>query len=399
MKCIVPTKKICTIFILLFLTVHVYARVDNVIWQKEFGAGNGLSFSPGASYWDAVDNKLLIMGTSFHPKDYSKGKFKLWEIDLDGKMTKHVTLRDMPQNSKKYIQSASRVIKGFSVSNDRKMMAAVDYYGYEKALMKMDRKGGNLKIKSATETSLAIDEDFVFKRIGLQNDNSLLVGHDKFGNGLVIKIDSQGTMLWQRSYDRGNVEFFSDGISIGDQGEFIIVGGSVKPEGLMTIEEDSSIWVLKCDSQGKTLSDKVFFGHPFVKKYPQICQLSSGEIVIAYDKSDPNYLTFKAISSDLEGIWEKNAFNEGGHNVFSFKIKEVPGKGFIVAFGIGSTGLGVHEYDNEGNLISEIAWEKVVRGENFLLEVSTDKAFVILQTRAQSEDRINKLKVIALGLD
>ena len=391
------TKKLLLILVMFHLVIS-YVQGAEIIWQKEFEADSGFSYSPGAVTFDAIDKKLLIMGTSFLPKEYSKGKFRLWEVDLDGNLTKDVVLGDAPGNLKAKIHSASQVIKGISVSKDRKIISIGNYNGRGKTVMSMNRKGHDRAVKSITETSLIDDKDVILKKIGLPNDASLLIGSDGRDNGLAIKIASQGTKMWEQTYDLGQLEYFSDGVAVGGNGDFIIVGCSVTPEEVMSATKPLSIWVLKCDSEGIIQLDIVFDGHSFIRKLPQICRLSSGEFIVAYNKFQPDFLSFKAFSSDLNELWENQAY-EDEINAYDFKIKAVKEKGFIVAFGIGSTGLGMCEYEKNGNLISKLSWEKVVRGGNFLLEVATDRAFLILQTRSKTEDRINNLKVMTFQLD
>ena len=235
----------------------------------------------------------------------------------------------------------------------------------------------------------------------MPNNSSLLIGKDGRDNGLVIKIDSQGNKLWKQTYDHGQLEYFCDGVAVGNNGDFIIVGSSLKPADKMSIGEALSIWVLRCDADGKTLSDRVFSGDsfvPFVRTMPQICQLASGEFIIVYNRLQPRSLTFTTLSSNLEEYGKKEAFRDNV-NAFDFKIKAMSSGGFIVAYGIGSTGLGVCEYNNECNIINALSWQKIVRGGNFLLEVTSDRAFIVLQARAKNKESVNNLKVIALELN
>ncbi|NQT02988.1 MAG: hypothetical protein HQ580_13250 [Planctomycetes bacterium] len=140
-----------------------------------------------------------------------------------------------------------------------------------------------------------------------------------------------------------------------------------------------------------------------MRKMPQICRLSSGEFVLAYnnatnDMPGAGKLMVKAFSSDLNTVlWEKQVLGDE-LAASTFKIEAVPGKGFIVAFGIGSTDLGIHEYDKEGNKTGNIYWNKVVRSGNYFIEVTQDKAFIVLQTRPKREDRISKVGIMALEL-
>jgi len=369
-----------------------------VLWQKEYEIGGELSYSPGAVTFDKIDNKLLIIGTSFFPKGYSEDKIRFWEIDLNGNMTKDEILGDVPEKFKTEAHTASRFIKGLSISNSRRIKAMGNFGGLGISLIDMNRQGTDRTVKSVEEIGVAYDDNLILKTVDLPNNSYLFIGKNKHDDGLAIKIDSSGNKLWEQTYDKGQVEYLSDGVAIGNNGDFVIVGGSVKPDGPMSVGKDSSIWLLKCDPQGNVVSEKVFLGDPFVRKMPQICQLSTGEIIVAYNKIQTDSLAFKALSFNFEEFWDNQA-SVDEISVYDFKIKPVSEKGFIVVLGFSSTGLGVYEYNKDGNITSKFSWEKVVRGGNFLLETSGDKAFVILQTRAQDEKRINNLKVIAFQID
>ena len=386
--------------VMLYNANHGYAKDFKVLWQREFVIGKGLSCSPGAVTIDVADNNLLIMGTSFQPKTYLEGKFRLWEIDQNGNMTKDIILGDIHENITSNMISASRIISGLSVSKSRKINATGNFGGSDQTIMSLNRQGYKQMVKTIAETSLTDGDNIILKKINLPNDSSLLIGKDVRDNGLAIKIDSQGNKLWKRTYDHGQLEYFCDGVAVGNNGDFIIVGSVVEPAGKMYVGETLSIWVLRCDAEGNILSERVFSGDPFipfVRTMPQVCQLASGKFIIAYNKLQTRGLTFKALSSNLEELWDKKAFNDDV-NAFDFKIKAISSGGFILAYGIGSTGLGVCEYNNECNILNTLSWQKIVRGGNFLLEVTSDRAFIVLQARAKDKDRVNNLKVIALEL-
>ncbi|NQT02987.1 MAG: hypothetical protein HQ580_13245 [Planctomycetes bacterium] len=219
-----------------------------LLWQREFGCGDGLSCSPGAVTFDATDNKLLTTGSSFRPMVYSDGKYWLWEIDHDGNMTKNIVLGDAPEDIKSNITTASRVIKGLSVSKSGTINVTGNFDTVAESVMSMNRQGSNRTTKLVAGTSLKDNKNLILKKIDLPNDSGLLIGRDSNDNGLIVKIDSQGNKLWEQTYDHGQLEFFSDGVAVGKDGSFIVVGGSVKSSGKMSVSEPLFIWVLKCDS-------------------------------------------------------------------------------------------------------------------------------------------------------
>ncbi|MBN2456462.1 MAG: hypothetical protein JXB29_08025, partial [Sedimentisphaerales bacterium] len=351
-----PRKVVMSVLTVIWIANPSYTQTSTPLkplWEQEFGCGYNMSCSPGAVSFDTADGKLLIIGTSFRPILYSDGKFRLWKIDQNGNITKNIILQDANEVLKANIKTASLVIKGLSISKSGTICTIGNFDNIALSVMTMNRQGNTQIIKTVSGTSLIDDNNFILKKIDLPNDNALLVGRDRQDNGLVVKIDSQGNKMWEKTHDLGQLEFFSDGIAIGDNGDFILAGGSIKHEGESTTMEPLFVWILKCNSEGKIISEKLFSGNPFVRKMPQICQLSSGELILAYDNNTDTILgagnlRIKAISPDLKTIlWEQQVL-EDGITASTFKIKAVPNKGFVVAFGVGSADIGIYEYDKTG---------------------------------------------------
>lgn len=380
----------------------------NILWQKDFGCGENLGCSPGAANFDKTNNTLLIIGTSFRGvknlKSDIEGKFWLWGIDQEGNKVKDVLLKEAPKELKASLVGGDAIIEDLNILPNGEIYAVGQFDGFNPSFMTVEQEEKNVSTQLISEK---IEESHILikKMISLPNNNFLLIGKDTRDDGLIVKIDSEGNKLWKETYDLGEIEIFTDGVAVGDKGDFLIVGYSVKSEKPIS-SESSDIWILKCDAEGKIISEELFPGYPFPTNEPQVCQLDSGDFVVLYYKSplitaiDYKVKTF---SPDLKELWEKQIFKseEKGPPSASFKIKAIPRGGFFVAGCIckNTPQLLLYEYDKKGNEIGSLIIEKGVFCLNSYLACTKDKAFIISRAEEKGRNILELVvKVIAVEL-
>ncbi|GEM_PF-4644171 len=377
-----------------------------VLWQRDFGGGNNLSYSPGAVTFNKANNRFLILGTSFRQKTYSEGKFWLWEVDRDGNRVRNIVLKNAPEKFKSVITLGSTLIKDIAVSGNGDIFAVGKFDGFKQSFIKIDRKGKIIFSKIISKRSLK-ELLIIDKMIRLFDDSFLLVGTDAgsgdYSDGLVIKVDSEGNRLWKRTYDLGRADFFTDGVPVGNEGEFLVVGGSVEFKRFLPVVP-SDVYILRCNAKGTILSEEFFPGDSSPTAQPKVCQLDSGDFVVAYDKRvgmGTTDLRIKAFSPDFKKVlWEKEVFKlEKAAFPTPFNIMAVPG-GFIMSDSVGVGTLKVYKYDNEGNQLRSLSVDKAGWLGNIHLAHTGDKAFIISGTLPKSKDnRISDIKVLAIELN
>ena len=402
-------KVMCLVLILLCKTNCLYAENNSapakVLWQRDFRGGNNLSYSPGAVTFNKANNRLLILGTSFRQKTYSEGKFWLWEVDQKGEIIRNIVLKNAPEEFKSVITLGFILITDIAASRNGDIFAVGKFDDFKQSFMKIDREGRIIFSKTISERGLK-ESLMIDKMIHLIDDSFLLVGWDGTGvsdsNGVVIKIDSEGNRLWKKTYDLGRADSFTDGVSVGSKGEFLVIGCSTELKRFFPVVP-SDIYVLRCDAKGTVLSEEFSPGDSSPTAQPKVCQLDSGDFVVAYDKRvgmGTTDLRIKAFSPDLKKVlWEKEVFKlEKAAFPTPFNIMAVPG-GFIVSDSVGVGIFKVYEYDNEGNQLNSLSVDKAGWLGNIHLAHTGDKAFVISGTLPKSKDnRISNIKVIATEL-
>jgi hypothetical protein len=216
----------------------------------------------------------------------------------------------------------------------------------------------------------------------------------------VIKIDSNGNKLWEKTYDLGSRGvIFTDASLLGKDGDFALVGFSGQVGNISGVLP-FDIFVFRCNAQGEVVTQQNFPGWFYPGVEPQICQLDPDTIIVTYDKNPELKVTdqrIRALDSDLKLLWEKQVVQTETRRPIGFKVGVLDGSNFIVADDtLGD--LCVYLYDISGNRLNYMCLDKFIFAGRFSLTTTEGKTFVISQTSPDKESGISKVKVVALEL-
>lgn len=397
-------KFLVLILAILFNTGRIYGQESNqsfkVLWQKDFGCDENLSYCLGAIAFNKVNNTLLIMGTSFDPKNYSDAKFWLWEIDENGNKIRSTLIKEVPEGYGSAMKRTYMLIKSLTVSPEGDIFAVGEFDGATQSFVKINGEGQIIFSKTIYDKELGDVNVFINKMVPLPDNNFLLIGKDE-NDGLVIKIDSEGKRLWKKLYDIGRVELFTDGVPISNNSGFLLVGNVVDYV-KSTLIGPADIWILECDPEGNIISEESFTGSPMPGKWPQVCQVDSGNFVVAYD-SNPQMMAMstdhriKAFNPDLNILWDKRIADVEKGPPILFKIIVIP-HGFIVANCVNFSDLKIYEFDEKGNNLGSVFIDKGVFSDRFNLIYVKEKAFIISEAFCKDNDILSEIKVTVIQL-
>ena len=403
-------RSIKTTILILLLPVNasqIYAQDTNsapkVLWQKEFGCGEGTSCAPHEARINTAGNSLFITGTSFRPKTYTDGKFWLCEIDQnDGNEIRRNVIKEATKASSASVGYGSWVAKGLKVTSDGKIYTVGKFGDSTQSFLKTNREGTNISVKSVYDSGLDEGNNTIWRMIDLPDGNFLLIGRDRNSKALVIKLDAEGDRLWKKTYGAGKPSFFTDCVSVGSKGDFVIVDWSSETGGEQSLTELTDIRVLKCNANGEKMSEITFpGGSPSGQKFPQICQLDSGNFAVAYDKGTTLMSTdyyIKVFSPVFELLREKPMAKSENSQPVYFHIRTVPGGGFVAAHCVNLRNIRVYKYDKDGNEIGKVFMDQINGFGDFSLECSEDKVFIVSTTIPENREYITKVNVIAIEL-
>jgi len=216
----------------------------------------------------------------------------------------------------------------------------------------------------------------------------------------VVKIDSVGTIEWQKTLGGNYRELLTD-IKVTSNGGYIISGSSNSSSGDVTGSHqsdggfDSDAWVVNLDSEGNIVWQKAYGGYDGSSGFASIEQTSDGGYIAAGSTSAAGGdapplkgiadLWVVKMGDNGNIVWSKTYGGSRGQDAQT--IKQLPGNGYIVC-GVSSSADGdvtggidniatrwIIKLDEEGNL----EWNKIFPGMGGIsaTQVTADGNFVV----------------------
>lgn len=189
-------------------------------------------------------------------------------------------------------------------------------------------------------------------------------GTDSFGAGsddvLVLKLDPDGNVLWQKTYGGTSEDRAYSIQQTMDEG--YIVAGYTYSFGLLY----SDAWIIKLDSGGDVLWQKTFGGSGFDFAYSIQQSKDEGYIIAgstrSFESRERDAWILK-LNSDGDVLWQKTY--GGWFHDSAYSIQQTTDGGYIIAGSSNSfdTGYGdvwIFKLDSHGNIL----WQKTYGGTN-----------------------------------
>ncbi|NNC69335.1 MAG: hypothetical protein HKN90_00775 [Flavobacteriaceae bacterium] len=207
------------------------------------------------------------------------------------------------------------------------------------------------------------NNDRIYKVLEAHDSNFLLVGSSESNdfdisdsNGSydvwVIKIDTEGTMLWQKSYGGSGIENGHAAIATND-GNYIIAGTAISDDGLISSPKgNADIWVIKINDRGELLWERSFGGSGFDSAFAisKSNSIFSSYIIAGHSKSSDGDLS---VNNGENDYW---VFQIDTNGKLLFE-KSLGGAGLDFAYGVTETFDGkivvVGETESSDNDISQ----------------------------------------------
>jgi len=187
------------------------------------------------------------------------------------------------------------------------------------------------------------NNDRIFKVLQAHDGNFLLIGSSESedfdinnGNGSydvwVIKIDTKGNMLWEKSFGGSGIDNGHSAVKTND-GNYIIAGAAISNDGdISNNKGNSDVWAIKIDDNGNMLWEKSFGGSGF-------------DAAFAIAKSVRSFDSY-VIAGNSKSSNGDTTLNNGENDFWVFKIdnsgkllfeKSLGGSGLDFAYGVVET--------------------------------------------------------------
>jgi hypothetical protein len=246
----------------------------SMIWQKGFGGTSNelLLTMTSTSDGGALVGGLSNSGISGNKTSGTNGDYDYWVMKIDASGNK-IWDKTFGGNQSDYLKAITvtsdggAVLGGFSNSGISGSKTASDYSGGDYWVVKIDGNGNKLWDKSfggsgyddlssviATTDGGILLGGLSFSGISGNKMSSVAGGTDSW----VIKLNSQGTKIWEKSLGGVGNESIKSMSSTTD-GNFIL-GGITGTTITGTVATESDFWLAKIDNNGNSLWEKRYGG-------------------------------------------------------------------------------------------------------------------------------------------
>ncbi|MEF8879293.1 MAG: Heimdall-CTERM domain-containing surface protein [Candidatus Thermoplasmatota archaeon] len=192
-------------------------------------------------------------------------------------------------------------------------------------LLKLDKNGEEKWRKEYSNGEKSI----LFSLVDTNDDKFVAAGTTKKANSnnediWVIKIDSEGNLIWNRTFG-GELYDIIDSIQECDDGGFILTGSSSKLSSDREII-DADILLLRLDEKGDKVWSRKFTELDIYSGDFVIQTDDSGFLIVGYTNSEDLYL----LKTDKDGFEQWNKTYGGTGNEKGYCVKKTEDDGFII---------------------------------------------------------------------
>lgn len=284
------------------------AKPKSIVWEQHYGAKHiwheykGIAPSPTKTFW--------LAATAQTPHDSSNG-IQLWEVTPRGKIRRDIV-----------IKRQHAAIRALTVLDRTHLLLIIDFVERQPWLLTVNTETKDIFAKELSVPSRRLT---IRKMIPLARQTFLLIG-DENADALAMKIDARGTLLWEKTFDRGKMELFVDGLAL-PNGDVVLVGNS--GEYNVFHAGPSQVWVGRYSPQGKLMAEAHFAG-----RYGSITRSTQGMYGLVYDSGDEGQqdIRIQALTPDLQSKWHAKILAVE-NSLHHFKIAALSGGSLLVVGG------------------------------------------------------------------
>jgi hypothetical protein len=389
---------------IIFSFAFVYSQ-PTIQWQKTLGGAN---VDVAKSIQQTIDGGYIVAGyTTSTDGDVTgnQGSSDSWIVKLSNSGT--IEWQECLGGSNwEYAQSIQQttdggyIVAGYSVSTDGDL--AVNQGSTDIWVIKLSSSGiiewqktfGGTKSDIATSIQQTTDGGYIVAGETESNDGDVTGNHGS-SDSWVLKLNSSGTIVWQKTFGGTEGDFASSIQQTTDGGYILLVGETYSNDGDVTGNHGGGdIWVVKLSSSGTIQWQKPLGGSRY-DGARSIQQTTDGGYILAGDTTsndgdvtgeDINYdIWVVQLNSSGTIVWQKIIGKPKGD--YAFSIQQTTDGGYIVAAGTELTDGDLGEpylYDIwvfKLNSSGTILWEKTLGGSKidvaFSIQQTTDGGYIL----------------------
>jgi len=395
-------KKLLLLLNLFFYSIIICAQAPSIQWQKSLG---GFGSESASCIENTSDGGFIVVGRAdSNSVDVTgnHGKRDCWIVKLNniGTIQWSKSIGGSNQDvgtSIKQTTDGGYIIAGYTNSNDGDVSG--NHGNYDYWIIKLNSIGniawqkslGGSSDEFAYSTNQTVDGGYIIAGYTSSNDFDVSGNHGQ-KDFWIVKLDSSGSIVWQKSLGGTNNDIAYSVVQTPDMG-YVITGSSESSDGDLTVNYGAKdCWVVKIDNLG-IIQWQESIGYTLVDEGRDIKNTSDGCHIIAIRSTaistvNPHSYNFWIVKINNTGViqWQKIA---GGTLLDEcYSIEQTVDGGYILA-GISESNDG----DANGNHgkkdywvlkldgIGTIQWQKSLGGTDddiaYSIKQSNDGGYII----------------------
>jgi len=226
---------------LCFAAINCTIAAENILWKRPIRCDSNSVCTLGAMTIDSLENRVILLGTS-EQRNKKETHFQLWKIDPNGENIQTKSLGKASEVNK----LMTRVLRMKATVNPKSgdtigLNMFSDTNGVSLSITDKNMQSRKTKIASEQKWSKGL---LLNDMISCPNDRLIFVGKDSNSNGVVIKTDLTGKVIWKKTLDLGQNEVLSSGACSKDGNHFYVAGLSASIIGKMQFSSAATICLL-----------------------------------------------------------------------------------------------------------------------------------------------------------
>lgn len=379
-----------------FVAANSLFASDTVLWRQEFTCDSNSTCKPVSMLVDDKNNELILFGMS--SSSGTKESVLLLKVDSNGNVLHR---RSLGLLSKYGTFKASLFGIKTTIEPDTGDIVRLNIYDVNSISLAVTDKNMQTQTNSVNFGRKPSETILLHDMISCSNGSIILVGqHSK--DGIIMKLNLDGNIVWEKIFNINQINILSSAVCAFDRNNFYVAGMSASMVGKMMLAEPATISVLSYDGNGELQTEDSFEGGlaPWPSSLPKIIRLSSGIVLVVYDKSKNGKATelyARAYNPDLSLLWEKQLLQtkEDGPPA-SFDICATSNDRFALACVVDYWDLRIFEYEADGTILQTLDLNREVGPGRVYVNYLVGEIIVASATKLKENEKEAKIKVLAI---